>query len=521
MISVYPLIATLVCVIGAIIEAALSLKPIKRVLDSTAVLTSLTSLAFASLTLYQTHLHKFVVYGVGGWPPPIGIVYVVDDLSATFALLTTFVTLMVVLYSSGYFAEEVKGLSYYYSLLLLLESALLGCFYTGDAFNLFVMVELMAVCAYALVAHYREVGTAIEASLKYGLVAALAGIIYFIALSFVYGYLGTLSMPDIASKIIALKNPMWLFSGYTSVIPLAVLLIVILITWSFMIESAVFPAHFWLPDAHSEAPSPVSAMLSGLVVNVGLYILARFYYTVFKLSTLIQNFEVMSSTLVVIGSVGAVYAAIRMITQTDIKRLIAFSTVMHMSIIFIGIGLGTTVALTATSYHILAHSVSKSLAFLAAGLLIYVVGSRELSDLRGLGKIYPGISAALIISMLGLAGIPPLGTFPSKLLLIMASLQAKHYEAVFAIVISSALACVAYFRIVNVLINANPIKIPRKRIPLIGRFVVGLLAALTIAVGIFLPQIYGYLSSSVHVFVNTKQYIESVSEILRLYLSPR
>lgn len=456
-----------------------------------------------------------LVYGGGGWPPPIGIVYIVDGLSALMGVITSILIMLVVAYSYGYFGDSPR-LPYYYTLIMILESALLGCYYTGDFFNLFVMVELMAVSAYSLVAYRREKGRAVEAAIKYGIVAALAGILFFISLGFMYAYESTLSMPDIAARITGTASMMYRYSGSTPSPVSPLLFIFGLLIWSLLVESAVFPVHFWLPDAHSEAPSPVSAVLSGLVVNVGLYAIIRTTYTVGAYASL-PGYTGFAEGLLALGCIGSLYGAVMMLIQRDVKRLIAYSTVMHVSLILIGISLLTSSGLSASVYHFIAHSISKSLAFLSIGVLILSTGTRCIDGLRGMARINPLAAGTAILAFLGLAGMPPLGTFPSKLLLITACIDSGSLLAAGAIIVSSALAAVAYFRVIHVMINEPPTRPAKKTSSASMNMVLVVLAVAVVLVGTLIPIFYGFSEIATSHALNTTNYIDSVNTILQKY----
>ncbi len=494
-------------VAGAIAVMAASLAARRRGVYAAVAAVSALAANLSTLLVYMATLGGGrVVYWLGGWPPPLGIVYVVDQASALLAMVSGIVVTLVILYSSWYVRG---GEPYYYSLVLLMAAALTGIYYTGDMFNLFVMIELMAVTAYALVAYRRDSGLAVEAALKYGIVACLAGILLFISLGFTYSYLGTLSMPDAAAKLAGIRTVMDRYSGPGPTAFSPLLLITGLALWAFLLESAVFPLHFWLPDAHSEAPSPVSALLSGLVVNAGIYSSARLLYTVIGASSW-SSAAVLFETLRWIGVAGSIYAASMMLVQEDIKRLIAYSTVMHVSLMLIGVGIGTEAALAAMLYHMVAHSLAKPLAFLSAGVLVAAAGSRRLGALRGSAYTQPLATGGLVLAVLGLAGMPPLGTFPGKLFLITAAIDNGCYPAAAAIIVSGAMAAAAYFRVIHVLINEKPGRpVPATRPGRAAAIVIVALAAATLATGLLIPQVYSAVSSAAAAASSPLDYIHA------------
>lgn len=515
--SFLPLLSPIIGVIGAIILALLSIKYKHKRLADLILISFNAAILGISITIFCLILkyNDYIVYGAGGWLPPLGIVYIVGKLSSILGLITSIIIMLISIYCLGFFGGEERRAYQLYILFLLLHAALLGIYYTGDIFNLFVMIELMAVASYAMVAYNKKKGEAVEASLKYGMIACLAGIILFIGIGFIYAYLGSLSMPDLAAKIAGIYTPMSKISGSPIILPDALLLIIGIIIWSFMIESAVFPVHFWLPDAHAEAPAPVSAALSGLVVNAGLYCIIRILFTIMSLGgEPISSVHVLTTILLVLGCIGSIYASARMLVEKDIKRLIAFSTILHMCLIIIGISLGTRIALTASIYHFVTHSFSKALAFLSVGVLVASAGTRNIEELSGYAKIHPGAAAGAIIAMLGLAGIPPLGTFPSKLLLIISAIQSGVYWAGAAMIIASTTAAIGYFRIIHILINKPPIHVGKFRMTISIRTSMAILIIGVILVGLMLPIMAGYSLSAANMVMNIKKYICSVNSIL-------
>ncbi|MEM2444564.1 MAG: proton-conducting transporter membrane subunit [Sulfolobales archaeon] len=412
----------------------------------------ITTVALA-LTTYNYYLVLYVakhpiVYPFGGWPPPVGIVYEVDALSAYFGLFIAAVMLVITIYSIWYLRGG-SGYEWYYTMLLGLEAGMVGCVYTGDAFNLFVMLEVLSVAAYGLVVFYRMSHEAIEAGMKYALIGAVATTVYFIALVFIYGSFGTLNMADIAYK--SRGGGVFPFSGMIlGNIHLASAVALALSMWTFTFKSAVVPNHFWLPDAHPAAPTPVSAALSGLVVKVGIYAIIRFLYTIYGLDSLqpISNVVGMvMKLLIVLGALSALTASALMIVQNDIKRLIAYSTIMHIGFIVISLSLGTKLGIEAALYHTVNHAVGKALLFLSAGVLIKVAGSRNIDEMSGVGRYLRLTTLTLTLAVLSLEGLPPLAGFFSKLLLYEAFIDSGLALLAVVLIISSAFALLAYIKL--------------------------------------------------------------------------
>ncbi|RLG77418.1 MAG: cation:proton antiporter [Thermoprotei archaeon] len=469
---------------------------------------TLVSLIVALVTTYNLLLivrEGTQVYAFGGWPPPLGIIYEVDQLNAVLAVLTGWLIFFIVLYSSWYMKTS-NGVEYYYTLILGLTAGLLGCLYTGDAFNLFVMIEVLSISAYALVGFYRGKPQAIEAAIKYGLIGAAATTVYFIALVFLYGSYGTLNMADMALKSRTVPYVPYSGSVYGS-ISIATLIALALALWAFTYKSALFPNHFWLPDAHPEAPTPVSAALSGLVVNIGAYASLRFLYTIFGDSSIIAAGvayrDLFLTALLILGIGSGLVGGLMMIVQRDIKRLLAYSTVSHIGLIFMGISIGfssvpleaSALGLSGALYHIINHSVGKALLFLTSGVLISAAGSRDLDELAGVGRKYPWVTVALFLGFFQLMGLPPFGGFFSKFLLYSAFFKAGLPIVSAMIVVISAISVLGYAKVMySVWFRpSRDVKDLKGQISL-PTGVITLMGIACLALGLLSPLLTGFLS---------------------------
>ncbi|NJE06297.1 cation:proton antiporter [Thermococcus sp. M36] len=419
----------------------------RRVVQAYALLgTGLTLISSFALFQRAYSSDSPLIYTFGKWVAPVGIIYEVDRLGALMALVTAFLMFVIAVYSYRYLEGE-SGLEWYYTLYLGLEAGLLGVVLTGDAFNLFVMIEVTSIASYALVAFYRGRRDAVHAALKYAFIGAIGTTMYFLALGILYGAFGTVNFADLSAKIHDIPFPV---SGNpVGEVVLASGIVLALATWAFLIKAAIFPNHFWLPEAHPAAPSPISAVLSGLVVNVGIYSLMRFLYTVYG-GELVPGLERVvggvAAVLVALGAVSALFGALMMNAQRDVKKLIAYSTIMHMGYLAMVVGAGTQLALQAAIFHMVNHAIAKALLFLAAGAFIHAAGSRDIGDLTGLGRRMPVATFGLSVATLSLVGIPPLNVFFSKVLLFDALME-RSLALAMVIVLSSVIALVAYMRV--------------------------------------------------------------------------
>ncbi|WP_297506534.1 proton-conducting transporter membrane subunit [Thermococcus sp.] len=380
-----------------------------------------------------------LVYPFGNWIAPIGIVFEVDRLSATLVLTATFGFLLAGLYSALYI--RTHGLEFFYTFLLGLEAGVLGAFMTGDAFNAFVMLEVIGASAYAIVGFYRSRSEAIEGAFKYGISGAVATSLYFLALGFIYASFGTLNMADLSAKFHGISFPVT-----TRVLgdPTLALALFFALTLSMVIvKSAIFPGHYWLPSAYRGAPIPVGAVLSGFVEVVGIYLLARYTYTLFHG---LPFWNALSIVFFTLGTATAFLGSVMMLVQRDMKGLIAYSTILHMGYLFMTLGVGSRLALMAIDFHIVNHAIAKMLLFFTAGAFIYKAGGTDIDGLAGIGRKMPLTTFLFGVAVLSLVGVPPLNVFFSKMLIYDALLQVSPWLAS-VVIITSAIAAWAYFRL--------------------------------------------------------------------------
>ncbi|MCD6488173.1 MAG: cation:proton antiporter [Desulfurococcales archaeon] len=458
---------------------------------------------------------KPLVYSFGGWPPPLGIIYVVDLFSGLLGVVVSSIMFLVIVYSIGYMPGD-RRLYLFYTLLLVVEAGMLGCLYTGDFFNLFVMLEVISISSYILVAYYRGDRVAVEASMKYAMYGALATTMYFTAIVFAYGSTGTLNMADLAAKIQGIEFP--ITNGVFGNLHYGILLFTALMLWAFTFKAALFPNHFWLPDAHAAAPTPVSALLSGLVVKIGVYAIARFIYTIYGVSWINQ---LSTQIILILGFISAYIGAILMIIQSDLKKFIACSTILNIGYIGVGLGIGTSLGLAASTYHIVNHAISKALLFLSAGLLIKIVGSRNIASLQGLGRRYPVIGIPFAIALLSLAGIPPLNIFMSKFLLYMALIGSNNIPLALILLIPSIISFTAYTRIFYTICIKPPLESNRNighsllNIP--SSIPIYLLAITCILLGIGIDYILPLIiMPASNILANTSIYINTVLNYMKM-----
>jgi len=379
-----------------------------------------------------------VTYHLGGWQGPLGISLVVDGLSFFFSLIVLGLGLLVIVYSMP---ERSYGRTYYFLLLVSLSS-MIGVIYTADIFNMYVFYELLSLAVYLLIA-YPKTGVTLRASFNYLIMGGVGLSFFLLGVGFLYAMTGTLDIFHIADRLPAA------FNSSTRM----VLMSFVLIATGMGIKIAVFPLHGWLPDAHSMAPSPVSALLSGVAVKIGIYCLIRVVYTAF--STEMFFLINIHNLLMFLGVVSLLFGASMAMAQTDLKRLLAYSTINQLGIVLIGLGIGTELGLTGALFHVLNHAIMKSALFFCAGIMITETGTRDIQGFSGFGRKQPAITFAFVIASLGMIGIPPINGFASKWLICLAAVEAGYTFLVVIILIASTIAAAYYFRVIQVLFSSS------------------------------------------------------------------
>ncbi|MBT9175728.1 MAG: Na(+)/H(+) antiporter subunit D [Firmicutes bacterium] len=373
-------------------------------------------------------------YPVGGWPAPYGIVVLVDVFAAYSSLVLATVAL-IIFWFAAFGPREVRHNGAYFTLILLLTAAMQGMVMAGDLFNLFVFIEISSLAAIAIIA-IKGTKESVEASFRYLVLSALGsgGLLFSIALIFMIT--GHLNMDYIRTTLMVTAEQY----------PLNLLTSIGLMVVGFGVKAALFPMHVWLPDAHSNAPTASSALLSGLVVKVYIIALMRIAYLalgleIFALFPIRHLFLALSTGALVAGSVFAM-------VQDNVKRLLAFSTVAQVGCIFLGFGLFNQRAIEGGVLHILNHAVMKSLLFLTAGVIIHQSGIKKLSQFSGLGRKMPLTFAAFTIGAMSMVGVPGTAGFISKLYLALGALDADMLVFAVLILISSLLNAAYYFPII-------------------------------------------------------------------------
>ncbi|GAB3283790.1 monovalent cation/H+ antiporter subunit D family protein [Parahaliea aestuarii] len=402
--------------------------------------SSVAALAFlsAAILLKLTFEHGVIHYSLGGWAAPWGIEYRVDLLNALVLLLVSGIatTVLVASRTSVWhdIAENRRGLFYVACLLCL--AGMLGIAATGDAFNLFVFLEISSLSTYALVACGRD-RRALLAAFNYLVMGTIGATFILIGIGFVYMLTGTLNMTDLAQRLPGLGESRTVFAAYAFIVV------------GVCLKLALFPLHLWLPGAYTHAPAIVTAFLAATSTKVALYVLIRFSFSVFHLesSRLALSLEAVFITLGIVavfaGSLVAIFA-------DNLKRGLAWSSIAQVGYMTIGIGIGTAAGLQASLIHLFNHALMKGTLFLALAAIAIQVGGNEFSKLRGIGRRMPWSCAAFTVAGISLIGIPGTAGFVSKWYLVTAALAGEQWFLVLLIVAGSLLTAVYIWRFVEI-----------------------------------------------------------------------
>ncbi|MDX1593526.1 MAG: monovalent cation/H+ antiporter subunit D family protein [Gammaproteobacteria bacterium] len=378
-----------------------------------------------------------VRYALGGWMAPWGIEYVVDRLGAYVLVIVAAIGALVTTFARASVAREIPAGQHaaFYAALLLCFAGLLGIVITGDAFNLFVFLEISSLSSYALISLGRD-RRALTASYQYLIMGTLGATFILIGVGLLYMLTGTLNMLDLASRLpeIGPEN--------RTLIAAAAFLVV-----GICLKIALFPLHLWLPNAYAYAPSVVTAFLAGTATKVAVYVLLRFLYTVFGYDAPLNTW--VGTLLIALALAGVLVASTVAIFQDDTKRMFAYSSVAQIGYIVLGIGFASATGLTAALVHLFNHAVMKAVLFLALGAVVYRVGGARLSDLRGLGHAMPLTMAALVVGGLSLIGVPLTAGFISKWYLVLAALEAGWWPVAVLVLFGSLLAVIYVWRVVE------------------------------------------------------------------------
>ncbi len=403
-----------------------------------ALFGSWASLVISWLLLQQVMDAGVISYHMGNWAPPLGIEYRIDFVNAFVLLIVSAIGAVVTPYARESVRAEfgTNRIYMFYTAYMLCLCGLLGVTITGDAFNLFVFLEISSLSSYVLIAMGKD-RRALTASYQYLVLGTIGATFIVIGIGLLYAETGTLNMADLAKRLAdqPLSRTIGAAFGFLVV--------------GISLKLALFPLHLWLPNAYTYAPSVVSAFLAATATKVAVYVLLRFLFTIFNVKL---SFGVMPlDTILLVLAVIAMFAASAVaIFQTNLKRMLAYSSVAQIGYIILGISFANVNGLSAGIIHLFNHALMKGGMFLALGCIFYRIASVNINDMAGMGRRMPWTMGAFVVGGLGLIGVPLTVGFISKWYLVLGALERGWWFAAALVLLSSLLAVVYIWRVVEV-----------------------------------------------------------------------
>lgn len=430
-----PVLLVVVPLVAAPI-AALVNRP--RISWAVAVVATLWTLYAALGLLSQTMAVGAIHYELGGWAAPYGIEYVVDPVNAWVMVIVALIGALVTPYARRSVEHEISEdrIPLFYAAFILCLTGLLGIAITGDVFNVFVFLEISSLSAYALIALGND-RRALMASFRYLIMGSVGATFIVIGIGLMYVMTGTLNMADLANRLPEVAS--------SRTIPVAFTFLTVGIT----LKLALFPLHAWLPNAYAYAPSAVTAFIASTATKVAVYLLLRFFFTVFGAAF---SFDIMQLDLILIplALIGIVTMSLVAIYQKNVKRLLAYSSIAQIGYMVLGISLASVLGLTAGILHLFNHALMKGALFMSMGCVMYRVGSVRLERMSGLGRSMPWTMAAFVVGGLSLIGVPFTVGFISKWYLVQAALEQGMWPVACVVLLGSLLALMYIWKVVEV-----------------------------------------------------------------------
>lgn len=399
-------------VLGAALSAAASIWALVHVLDSGTM-----------------HYH------LGGWEPPVGIEYVVDLIAAFVAVIVTSIATLVIIGTRRWAIREAGDRTgSFYALVMLLVTGLAGMVVTGDLFNLFVFLEISSLAAYALI--FLGGGRAMLAGFRYLILGSIGGSFYMLGVGFLYFSTGTLNMGEMKELLTDDATARSVQAGAA------------LIFAGLGLKMALVPMHLWLPDSYTFAPSSVNTLIAPIMTKVGAYAMIRMFMSVFP-DGYLKDVVPVADALLVLGLIGIIFGSFAAMSQKDIRRMLAYSSISQIALIAVGIGLGSPVGLVAALLHIMNHAVMKATLFMAAASVRFTSGITQVADFTGMGRRMPFTMGAFTLGALAMVGIPPATGFFSKWYAVQAGIESSQWIVVVVVLLSSLLTAVYLFRMLE------------------------------------------------------------------------
>ncbi len=393
--------------------------------------------AYSSIGLLLRVLDEgVIVYRLGGWDPPMGIAYYVDHLNGLVLVVVSVVAFLNLIASKKSIELELRDKTApFYALYVLQVTGLLGIVVTGDAFNLYVLLEITALSGYAMLAMGKD--RAPLSTLNYLYMGTIGACFYLLGVGYLYIVTGSLNMVDIANILPPL---------YESKAVLAAFIICMV---GVLVKMAFFPLHAWLPNAYTHAPSAASSLIAPLVTKVMIYVMIRLILTVFT-PEFSFNILAISEPIVWLAVVAIFMGAILALTERNLKKMLTYIIVAEVGYMVGGAWLGNRAGMTGAILHILNDALMTLCAFMVVSNIVYKLKGCAFDDLKGLVRKMPFTMGAFVIGALSIIGVPPTCGFFSKWYLISGAIQAGQYAFMVALIFSSLVSVVLFFRVIEI-----------------------------------------------------------------------
>ena len=437
----YPILQVVIPLIAA---PLCSLLPKSRLPWLFATATSWVAFAISILLMQQVIENGTLSYELGSWPAPWGIQYHIDTISAFVLVLVTAIASITLLASRQLVENEITAgkHSLFYTAFLLCLTGLLGIVATGDAFNVFVFLEISSLSSYAMIA-MGDNRKALTAAYEYLIMGTIGATFILIGIGLLYMQTGTLNMLDLQIRIHEIDGFRSVHAAFA------------FFTVGICLKLALFPLHHWLPNAYAHAPSIVSIFLAATATKVALYLLYRVFYTIFGFEF---SFNVLNLgyILLPLSIVAVVMSSFTAIFQPGVKRLLAYSSLAQIGYMTMGIALETKAGLIASIIHLFNHAFIKGALFMCMACMLSRIHSTRLVHLAGAGRVMPWTSAAFVVAGLALIGVPLTSGFISKWYLVLAILDKDFWWLAVIVLFTSLLSVIYIWRVIEQIYFREP-----------------------------------------------------------------